>query len=179
MTLFLDDPDEGLSPATSHPAFVSLAPEPFYDEGEDLAPFGNDSGHDALRDLEEWYAADGRDDALPAFVDGLLAAWDLGVPEDVWASGRQGVADRLRGGDVDEAALAAEARAQIAIVLGQLKIRGGLIPHARALGVAVLDVLAALNDHARVVSPGWRHADADAAATAAMAAVVRAAPDLP
>jgi uncharacterized protein YfeS len=178
MTLYLDDRDEGLSPTTSHPAFVSLAPAPFYDEGEHFSPFGNDSGHDALRDLEEWYAADGRDDALPAFVDGLLAAWDLGVPEDVWSAGRQAASDGLRSGALDEAALAAEARAQVAIVLGQLKIRGGLTPQARAVGARALDVLGALNDHACAASPDWPFADADAAATAAMAAVVRDAPDL-
>ncbi len=177
-TLFIDDPEQGIAPATSHPAFVTLAPESFYDQGEHFAPFGNDSGYDALRELEDWYVAGGRDDALPAFVDGLIASWDFGVPADVWTAGRETVHARLRDDSLDEVTLSAEAQAQLAIVLGQLKIRGGLTPAARMLGTGVVDVLLALADHGRVAHPDWPHADRNLAAIAAAADVVDKAPTL-
>lgn len=177
-SLFVDDRERGIAPATSHPAFVALAPESFYDQGEQFSPFGNDSGYDALRELEDWYAGGGRDDALPAFVEGLLAAWDFGVPDDVWAADREAVFSGLCDGSLDEVTLAAEAQAQLAIVLGQLKIRGGLTPAARSLGNAAVGVLLALADHARTAYPDWPHAGSNLAAIAASAEVIDRAPTL-
>lgn len=176
--LFVDDPEQGITPATSHPAFVALAPEAFYDQGEHFSPFGNDSGYDALRELEDWYVAGGQDDALPAFVDGLIASWGFGVPDDVWTAGREAVGARLRDGSLDEVTLSAEAQAQLAIVLGQLKIRGGLTSTARILGKAVVDVLSALADHGREAYPNWPHADRNLAAIVSAADVIDKAPIL-
>ncbi|MDH6282531.1 uncharacterized protein YfeS [Prescottella agglutinans] len=177
-SLYIDDPEQGIASATCHPTFVDLAPESFYDQGEHFSPFGNDSGYDALRALEDWYVEGGRDDALPAFAAGLIASWDFGVPDDVWAAGREDVHARLRDGSLDEVALTAEAQAQLAIVLGQLKIRGGLTPAARILGGAVVDVLWALADHSRVAYPNWPHAAENLAAIAAAADVIDKAPVL-
>ena len=177
-TLYVDDPDQGIAPATSHPAFVAVAPASFYDQGEYFSPFGNDSGHDALRELEDWYVADGRDDDLPAFVDELMSSWDFGVPADVWMAGRETVHARLRGGSLDEVELSAEAQGRLAIVLGQFKIRGGLTPAARTHGGGVVEVLLALADRARETSPHWPHADRNLAAIEAAAVVVDKAPAL-
>ncbi|NLF05706.1 MAG: MolR family transcriptional regulator, partial [Actinomycetales bacterium] len=80
-TIYLDDEDEGLARETSHPRFVELAPDSFYDESDEFSPFGNDDGNDALRSMEEWF-----EDREPGtdpieFLEELLDEWDLDVPE--------------------------------------------------------------------------------------------------
>ena len=53
---YFDDDEEGLARETSHPFFVEHATADFYYDGcDDFSPFGNDSGHDTLASLEEWY----------------------------------------------------------------------------------------------------------------------------
>ena len=53
---YFDDKEEGLTRETSHPFFVEHATSDFYyDVCDDFSPFGNDSGHDTLHDLQEWY----------------------------------------------------------------------------------------------------------------------------
>jgi len=53
-TLYLDDPEEGLSRDTSHPRFVQLAADDFYYNGsDDFSPFGSDDAHDALSALQD------------------------------------------------------------------------------------------------------------------------------
>ncbi|WP_158645636.1 hypothetical protein [Stackebrandtia albiflava] len=50
----LDDVEgAGLSPTTSHPAYVAAVPDWFWDSGDWRAPFGNDDGNDTLRHLEK------------------------------------------------------------------------------------------------------------------------------
>ena len=122
--MYIDDADEGLAPETSHPRFVELAPESFYDEGDDFAPFGSDDGHDALRSLEDWFADAGEDADPMEFLTDLLADWGLEVPEDVAESTPEELMLWAAEDDMNQRYAAAEARARVATALGQLKIVG-------------------------------------------------------
>lgn len=129
--IFLDDREEGLSTETSHPAFVAVAPEWFYDQGDPRTPFGGDDGHDTLRDLEQWYATGGDDDHAPGRVAALLGDWDL-VPEEVWGRDSVGVTAWLDQDESHVRYLHGEVNARIAGALGQFKIIGWIHPALRS-----------------------------------------------
>lgn len=156
MTLYLDDPDEGLAPATSHPRFVAFAPEAFYDEGDDFSPFGNDDGHDALRELEDWYRSRAAGDQPVAFLAELIEGWDFGLPEDILQRSDADLLTFVAENDMNEVALTSIARACVAVALGQVKITGVLSPELASLGRDGVRVQRALSaDTTRY--PNWPH----------------------
>jgi uncharacterized protein YfeS len=73
-TLYFDDSEEGLARETSHPFFVEHTVADFYyDSADDFSPFGNDSGNDTLRDLEEWYQERNAGAKAATFLRNLIA----------------------------------------------------------------------------------------------------------
>lgn len=61
---------------TSHPFFVEHATADFYyDEGDDFAPFGNDTGSDVLRSLEEWYQERRAGEKAASWLRSLIKQW--------------------------------------------------------------------------------------------------------
>lgn len=127
---YLDDPDEGLSPTTSHPAYVAAAPEWFWSESDDPAPFGSDDGNDTLRAMEEHIADGLGDEHLPGCLADLIADWDL-VPEDLWESNAEDIAAWLDSEQVHVRYLQGEIDAYIAGALAQFKISGWIHPLLR------------------------------------------------
>lgn len=130
--MYIDEADEGLARETSHPRFVELAPEAFYDEGDEFAPFGSDDGHDTLRSLEEWFIGEA-DDADPSdFLTDQLADWGLEVPADIPESTPEELLLWAAEDDMNEVYARSEARARVATALGQLKIVGRISTAVRA-----------------------------------------------
>ncbi|MET7637274.1 hypothetical protein [Streptomyces sp. NPDC005438] len=171
---FLDDPDEGLSPSTSHPAFVAVAPPWCFDEGDPSAPFGSDDGHDTLRDLEEWYASGGGDEHAPGRVAALVEDWGL-VPEEVWDRDAAGVRAWLDADDAHIRFLHGEVSARLAGALGQFKIAGHVHPALRSWAEQALAMAGLLEEWERGTfgldpdpAPGERRA--------ALASVLASAP---
>ncbi|MBP2332786.1 hypothetical protein [Corynebacterium freneyi] len=124
MSIHVTNPDEGLSPRTSHPRFVELAPEGFYSEIDEFAPFGNDSGADVLVVLEELAESDGDGvDALDALHE-LLSDWDFGIDPELFGAGDDDVRAWVAQNPAEVHALAAEAQARIAAAIGWVKITG-------------------------------------------------------
>ncbi|MFC3851022.1 hypothetical protein ACFORJ_12725 [Corynebacterium hansenii] len=124
MSIHVTDPDEGLSPRTSHPRFVEFAPERFYSEVDEFAPFGNDSGADVLDVLEELAESDGDGvDALDALRE-ILSDWDFGIDPELFGAGDDEVRAWVAENPGEVNALAAEAQARIAAAIGQVKITG-------------------------------------------------------
>lgn len=77
-TLYLDDPEEGLSRDTSPPRFVQLAADDFYYNGsDDFSPFGSDDAHDTLSALQDWYRTpSGKRSGHPAAQPPVVLAWE-------------------------------------------------------------------------------------------------------
>ncbi len=73
--LYIDDPEEGVSAATSHPRFVAAAPEDFwYSSIDDYSPFGNYTGNDTLRNLEDCLTENSPDADAAEFVRNMIYA---------------------------------------------------------------------------------------------------------
>lgn len=139
--------DDGLSPATSHPRFVELAPQAFYDEGNDFAPFGSDDGNDTLRSLEDWYDETESGADAAQFLTALIESWGFDLPEGVLDFTDDQLITYVNEDDMNEVYLSAVARACVAAALGQLKIEGLISPSLQAegrKGVRVQRVLAAI-----------------------------------
>ncbi|HEY1135492.1 MAG TPA: hypothetical protein VGE77_13035 [Nocardioides sp.] len=126
----LDDPGAGLSPATSHPAYVAAAPDWFWDEGDPRAPFGSDDGHDTLRHVEEYFFDGGTDEAVPGAVIELIDDWAL-VPEEIWDSSAEEIVAWLAAGEPHIRFLHGEVDAYIAAALAHFKISGEIHPALR------------------------------------------------
>lgn len=157
-SLYIDDPELGLSPDTSHPTFVTLAPASFYEEGEEFTPFGNDDGNDTLRGLEDWYSANGGDADVAAFLTELLAEWDLGVPRGIADAPDAELIAWLGEDDMYEVYVTSEAKARVAAALGELKVTGKISPAVATegrRGVRVQRVLT--EDTSRY--PDWEYRD--------------------
>ncbi|GEE03273.1 hypothetical protein nbrc107696_37190 [Gordonia spumicola] len=155
MSYHFDEAAGSLSPETSHPRFVALAPESFYSATDEFAPFGSDDGNDVLRDMEAWYEQ--RDPGVDpeGFLDDLLEGWAFDLPDDVLDFPD----DRLLALAADgsaEARLVAVGQACIAAAVGQLKIEGVVSPSMQIRGRAGVRVLRCLyTDTAR--HPAWPH----------------------
>ena len=132
--IYLDAESEGLAPSTSHPRFVALAPESFYDEADDMAPFGSDEGSDTLRMMERWYTEHGEHADPIAFLDNLLATWGFDVPAQMADASDQQILGWLAEDHMNESVIVSQAQARIAVALGQLKITGAISPAALAEG---------------------------------------------
>lgn len=157
-TIYLDDEDEGLSPESSHPRFVELAPESFFDESKEFGPFGNDDGWDALRAMEEWFE-DSSPRADPAqFLEELLDEWALEVPENAFELDGAALSAALDADEELERRLTGVANATVAAALGQVKIAGVSSPALVEEGKRALRLLRALaSDTSRY--PDWPHRD--------------------
>jgi len=143
--VYLDVREDGLAAETSHPAFVAVAPEWFYDQGDPRTPFGNDDGYDALRDLEEWYGSGGDDEHAPGRVAALLEDWGL-VPEAVWDRDSAGVRTWLEQDESHVRFMHGEVNARIAGALGQFKIIGWIHPALRFWAEQGLAMAGLLNE---------------------------------
>lgn len=174
MGLYIDDPDEGLSPTTSHPKFVELGPASFYDEGDDFSPFGNDDGNDALRELEEWFEDEGADADPLEFLQDLLEEWDFGLPKDALSYSAERFTSFFEEDPMHERYVTAHANAHIAVALGQLKIVGIVSEELAEEGLAGVSALRTLaEDTSR--HPDWPHRNAALSSLNDIERVLRAA----
>ena len=148
------DDGNGLSPATSHPAFVAVAPTSFYEEADEFAPFGNDGGHDMLGALESWYLTGATDDDVPTFLVDTLA--DYGVPDGLWAA--ESSAARAWAVVADDTFVRATAQAAVAVAVGQFKIRGHVTSAVRRTGWQAVTLQRVFLEQARVRYPAWGRA---------------------
>ena len=174
---FLDTDEEGLSPATSHPAYVAAAPDWFWSEDDPRAPFGSDAGHDTLSALHEHFREGGSDAHVPGCVASLIEDWRL-VPEEIWDSSQAEIVAWLDADDDHVGFLHAEVNAYIAAACGQFKTSGWIHPALRFWAERALmlleHVLAPWGQKA-FGSPPDRYADK----LSATRAVFQAAPEPP
>ncbi|MGW2090634.1 hypothetical protein [Promicromonospora sukumoe] len=176
--IYVDDYDDGLAPETSHPTFVAVAPESFYDGADEFAPFGNDAGHDILGALADWYLAGGSDDDVPTFLVDALAGY--GVPDGMWAADSDVArAWVLAADEEDDHLVTAAAQTAVGVALGQLKIRGHVTSAVRRIGWQAVTLRRELIEQAAVRYPGWRHAGAAATGVDAIVRVLTVAPSAP
>jgi uncharacterized protein YfeS len=162
MKRYFDDPEQGPSKATSHPAFVAICKAPwFYDCGDDFAPFGNDAGNDVLAHLEDWYRGKPRKKAW-SFLTALLTDWEL--PIDHIAETRTAIVRQLLADPAQETVLAQLDQIAIALAFGQYKITGTVDAEIHDIAVAASDRQPIVRAHAKLAYPTWEHARAKAAA---------------
>ncbi|WP_349827458.1 hypothetical protein [Brevibacterium litoralis] len=127
----LDDFDaEGLSPTTSHRAYVAAAPERFWSLDDPAAPFGTDTGWDTLAILTEHYPDGGEDGHIVGAFASLLGDWGL-VPEEIWTSSQAEIEAWLAAAEDHESLLYAEIQACIAAACAHSKISGWIHPVLR------------------------------------------------
>lgn len=156
---YFDDPESGLSPQTSHPRFVELAPDAFfYDVCDDFSPFGSDDGNDTLAFLEDWYRDGGKDNEILLFLEDFLDSWDLPVPDEMLSADKATLEKWLAEDRMNERYLGAECRATVAAAFGQLKIAGRAEPAIRDEALAALQCQMRLNEYNRTHTPTWKFA---------------------
>lgn len=172
---YLDGLD-GLARATSHPAYVAVAPDWFWDAADPRAPFGSDDGHDTLRHLEEHFFDGGADAEAPAALVALLDDWAL-VPVELWDGPPGAVVAWLDADEPHVRFLHGEIDAYVAAALAHAKVTGGVHPRLRVWAERACALLETVVDpweqRASGVAPG-RYAERLAAVRAVLAAV----PDL-
>ena len=158
-SLYIDDMDgEGTSPNTSHPRFVAVAPDWFYEEMYDFAPFGSDDGSDALRGLEDWlYEHGSTADPLDYLIQSIAES-GFSIPEGLTDAPDEELLVWARADDMNESALLFEACTRVATALGQVKITGRLSPGVLAEGRRGLRVWQLLTAD-EGLHPSWRHRD--------------------
>lgn len=129
MIYYFDDPEEGLSPQTSHPRFASLAKENFYYScSDELSPFGSDDGSDTFSLLEEWYQEKKfEEESISQFLCDHLETWDLAPANIIIEEGIKSWEEWWQQGN-HIYCLESNCRAGIACALGQLKITGTIDP---------------------------------------------------
>lgn len=181
LELWLDDTEgeEGPTPETSHPAFAMVAPPQFYDEGDEFAPFGNDSGSDMLGSVQDWYRDGMTDDELPRIVIGALGDWDTeSIADGLWSGDSDVIDDWFAAWGGSEAAhhVSHETNRVIAAAVGQFKVRGLLNPTMRRAGLYALAVKRSELDDGEVRYPLWEHAARARAGAEAVRRVLIAAP---
>ncbi|SEE96897.1 hypothetical protein [Ruania alba] len=174
---YLDNSQAGLSPDTSHPAYVAAAPEWFWNEDDPRAPFGTDDGHDTLSTLQEHFIQGGTDEHVPGCIASLITDWAL-VPETVWTSSQEEIVVWLDADENHVRFLHGEIDVYVAAACGQFKTSGWIHPALRFWAERALMLL----EH--VLGP-WEQKTFGAAPgtydekLAATRAVIAAAPDPP
>lgn len=118
----------------SHPAFVAVAPESFYDGTDEFAPFGNDHGSDILGALEDWYTTGGQDDGVPQFLIDTLAGYGYPPSAHLWSADSDAARAWARAAGDDDHFVQATAQTELGIALGQFKIRGHVTSAVRRIG---------------------------------------------
>lgn len=129
-TPYLDSGDDGPSPQTSHPDFVAVAPEWFWEPMNPDSPFGSDDAYDTLSTLQEHFADGGGDEHVPGCVASLIVDWGY-VPEQIWESSADEITAWLDADDSNVRFLHGEIDAYIAVACGQFKISGWIHPALR------------------------------------------------
>ena len=131
--LYLDNPENGLAPETSHPLFAAAATDAFwYSSMDDFSPFGNDTGNDTLRLLEEWLTQHGAKANVADFIRGLIRKWDL---DEAYLAIDDAETMKQLHYDEDQFLNDAQDQAVLAAALGQLKITGQLSAEGRQLAI--------------------------------------------
>jgi uncharacterized protein YfeS len=162
--LYFDDPEVGPARETSHPDFVrACEAELFYDCTDDFGPFGNDSGADTLRSLEDWNR-DGAKGTLRSFIDHILEEWGISIP-DLATTDRDTVIEWIEDEDL-ETALRVVDNVIVAAAFGAAKITGKIEAAVAVLAKAALDREAIVIEDSARRYPSWPHA---ASASAALA----------
>ncbi|MGR4009732.1 hypothetical protein [Leucobacter sp. 1207-22] len=155
--LYIDDMDgDGTSPNTSHPRFVAVAPDWFYEEMYDFAPFGSDDGSDALRGLEDWFSAHGAGADPEEYLAHALADSGFEIPEGLADGPEQELLAWARADGMNESALLFAACTRVATALGQMKITGNLGPQMLREGRQGLRIWQSLTSDT-ALHPNWPH----------------------
>lgn len=168
---------DGLSPQTSHPSYVAVAPDSFWSESDTMAPFGSDSGSDMLRALEEHYHAGRGDGHAPGCVAEVIGDWAL-VPDEIWESSQPEIVAWLDADGEHIGFIHAEIAAFVAGAIGQFKISGSIHPLLRFWAERALMLLEHVIDPweiERSGAPVGRYVDR----LAETRAVIAAAPEPP
>ncbi|GAB3293626.1 hypothetical protein EK0264_12505 [Epidermidibacterium keratini] len=174
MDMYLDGDDGESTPQTSHPTFVAVAPDSFYDEADDLQPFGNDEGWDTLRLLEDYYRGGGSDEQAHEVISEMLAHWDFRVDEG-WSLDERELAAWVDKNSSRAMFLMDEANACIAAALGQFKIRGLITQPMAQRGEVAVGIRRRLGARQADQEPDWP-VEEDRAVLDEIARVIAAAP---
>ncbi|PQZ92790.1 hypothetical protein CQ018_09905 [Arthrobacter sp. MYb227] len=137
---YFDDADEALSPETSRPNFVKLAPVFSMTPETSLHPLSDD-GHDTLRGLEEWFSEHGGTAVATDYLEALLTGWAPKIPARAWGLDAPKLIAWHSKSEMNEVFLASEARTRLATALGELKITGSISPAGLAEGRKGLNAL--------------------------------------
>lgn len=158
---YYDDPDEGLSRATSHPDFNAQAPNLFFEQDNPFAPFGSDTGFDALSELQDWFQERGHllsgeelDLALLDFFVDMITAWGYEYGEEDLSTAAK-VKAFVKQDEENREFVIVTSQAAIAVALGQLKIMGSISPTILSEGkdgVHMLTVLAKLSGNTEALT---------------------------
>ncbi len=136
---YIDEPEIGPDPATSHPRFNQMMSEEFYlDCLDEFSPFGNDDGADTLYRLQDWYEqTEGKEDIVNFmfdFIDGFGFKYacdgcvqSLDMEQINWMM------------QEDPFFIDCMDKAVIATVFGQFKIEGKIAPRLKELGFVALE----------------------------------------
>lgn len=116
-----------------HPDARTLLNDPFFwEEADDNAPHGNDTGADLLPDFRRWRRTH-RDKPVAIFLPGLLARW--GFEERVLAWANKPLCDWT---DDDALTVSVHDEAAIAVAFAQIKLEGRCDPEVRELALAAI-----------------------------------------
>ncbi|OGX81380.1 hypothetical protein BEN49_15545 [Hymenobacter coccineus] len=94
----------------------------YYDGGDDFAPFGNDTGSDLLRNIEEWYRERRAGDKSVTWLRNLIKAW--GFDTAYLDCVEQGQIEAIKYTEHYSSSNEVLDQAVIATVFGQFKIAG-------------------------------------------------------
>jgi uncharacterized protein YfeS len=136
--IYIDDPEIGPDPATSHPHFNTIMNQEFYlDCTDEFSPFGNDDGADTLYSLEDWYQeTKGKEDILTFmfdFINGFGFKYECEGCMELLDMGQ--INELMR---EDEFFIDCMDKAIIATAFGQFKIEGKINPKLKQLGLIAL-----------------------------------------
>jgi uncharacterized protein YfeS len=136
---YIDDPEVGLDPETSHPKFNQVVKEEFYfDCTDEFSPFGNDEGADTLSELEEWY----QETKGKADIVGMM--FDF-IDRFGFKYASEGCVELLEMEQInslleeDEFFIDCMDKAVIATAFGQFKIEGKIAPRLKELALIALE----------------------------------------
>jgi uncharacterized protein YfeS len=116
-----------------HPEARTLLNDPFFwEEADDNAPHGNDTGADLLHDFRRWRRTH-RDKSVSFFVPGLLARW--GFEERVRAWAQKPLCDWTQD---DALTVSVHDEATIAVAFAQIKLEGRCDPDVRDSALAAI-----------------------------------------
>ncbi|MHC5216179.1 hypothetical protein ACYSNR_05885 [Enterococcus sp. LJL128] len=134
---YYDDEEAGVARETSHPFFVKhFTDDIYYNITDDYAPFGNDTGNDALRMLEERLAED--DDLedfeeLPAFIS---TTWGFDYLDSLKIQNEPAFIENHQSEVIESNQIT------VAVGFGVIKITGGISFQLKKRAILALEQLA-------------------------------------